>query len=91
MEGHENMIRLLIASGADLNAQADNGMTILHEAVIDNKVGLVELALMAGVDPTIKDRYGNTALQWAERIDRSRDEAVLRVIALLKEYERRHE
>ncbi|MFQ5571831.1 MAG: ankyrin repeat domain-containing protein [Rhodothermales bacterium] len=89
MEEHVTLVRLLRGYGADINAQTENGMTVLHLAVIDNNVELVKLALLEQIDPTLKDTYGNTALQWAEMINRPRDETLLRVIALLKEYEMR--
>ncbi len=90
VQGDINMIRLLVEFGADLNSKSDNGMTILHSAVIDNKLEIVEFALKQGVDPMIEDKYGHTALQWALQISRSYDEAFLKIISLLKKYEKNY-
>jgi ankyrin repeat protein len=64
----ERVIRLLVSSGADINATEYLGKTLLHKAVENNKPDLLILLLELGADPTIKDRDGMTPLESAQHL-----------------------
>jgi ankyrin repeat protein len=66
--GLKDMAELLIANGADINAQlADN--PILHTAVMSRNVEMVEFLLTKGADINARDKRKHTALELAEEID----------------------
>ena len=60
--GHHNTIESLIAEGADINAQDNNGDTALMNASRSGHHKILELLLKEGADVNIKDYRGNTAL-----------------------------
>jgi ankyrin repeat protein len=66
-----NMVRLLVDRGADINAQNDEGNTVLHWATLPTQdfflrrfpqLRLIETLVAAGADPTIPNNHGETAL-----------------------------
>jgi ankyrin repeat protein len=73
--GHWEVARALITAGADLNAKADGRSfarqfdcgTVLHCAVRGGHAELAELLLDRGVDREVRDKYGETPLEWAVR------------------------
>ena len=65
--GDENGLRLLLASGADVNQTNKGGQTPLILAVVSGQRHLLPLLLKAGADPLLRDRTGLNAIQWAER------------------------
>lgn len=86
---HENLVRLLVSHGADINGRTNTGETPLHIAVdIDADSAwqnrrepdteMTQLMLELGIDPNLKNNDGKTALDWA--IDYKHVDA----IALLK-------
>lgn len=54
--------RLLVASGADVDATDSGGSTALHIAVDTKDERLVEALLDSGARLDVRDEYGNTAL-----------------------------
>jgi ankyrin repeat protein len=54
-----------IAAGADVNVPDSTGTTVLHWAVYNNAVELVEALLNAGADPNAANRYGSTVMSEA--------------------------
>jgi ankyrin repeat protein len=55
------MVQLLLDAGANPDAKTQAGMTALIAAARSgDALGAAKL-LQAGADPTIKDKYGNTA------------------------------
>ena len=62
--GHNGMIELLIANGADVNAKGGFGQTALHHAA--NKE-IAELLISEGADVNAKDNLGLTRLHGAAR------------------------
>ncbi|KPK86341.1 MAG: hypothetical protein AMJ81_01475 [Phycisphaerae bacterium SM23_33] len=60
---HKEMVELLLARGADVNALGWPGQTPLHMAVNKGKLELVRLLLGKGADMRVADRQGLTALQ----------------------------
>jgi ankyrin repeat protein len=59
-------VRLLLAAGANVNAQTDIGMTPLMIAALENSPQLVRMLLEAGADASLRSIYGNSALSLAE-------------------------
>ena len=60
--GHLEVARLLIARGADVNAQDDIQDSAFLLAGARGHTGIVRLALQAGADLKSTNRYGGTAL-----------------------------
>jgi ankyrin repeat protein len=79
--GHFEVLKLLLASGADVLAPSRNAMrvTALHSAVADGGSSENALALIAaGADPNAKQRHGWTPLHAAAQTgDRAVVEALL--------------
>jgi ankyrin repeat protein len=67
-EGHEETARLLLASGAQVNARCFDGSTPLHAAVLGQHASMVELLRQAGADPALKDEDGHTPLRFARNM-----------------------
>ncbi len=63
---HHEVCRLLIASGADVNATQQHDFTPLHAAAQHGDDELVELFLSAGADPRARTDAGDTAADTAE-------------------------
>jgi len=58
--GHSEIVWLLIASGADVNATQQLGYVPLHAAAHNGDVESVRALLSAGADPTVANDEGNT-------------------------------
>ena len=58
-------VRALLAVGAHVNALGIYDLTALHHAAQENRTETVRILLAAGADPTIRDRDGKTALDYA--------------------------
>ena len=65
LDDDPEVVGLLVAAGADVDAAGYNGMTALHEAAANGKTELVEALLAAGADRALTDDEGKTALDWA--------------------------
>ena len=61
-DGHAEVVRLLLAAGADVNAQNQFGYTALMGAAFHGHFEVVRLLLAAGADVNTQDQGGSTAL-----------------------------
>jgi hypothetical protein len=82
------LIRLLVARGADVNAKTKEGVTPLFQAVSDNRSAAVKALLELGADPNIPTSSGATALSVAQsrlsgRQSRESVEAAPQIVDLL--------
>ncbi|CAG9764165.1 unnamed protein product [Ceutorhynchus assimilis] len=69
--GQEESFRLILAKGADLDAQDTNGNTILHLLVIYSKVELFDMAYEVGASLPIKNVQNLTPLTLTAKLARS--------------------
>jgi uncharacterized protein len=60
-----HQLKLLLELGMTLNMRNDSSITPLIEAVKNNANKLAELLLEKGADPSVRDRDGYTALDYA--------------------------
>ena len=63
--GHTEVVRLLLAAFADVNARDNNDNTALMYAVERGYTEVVNLLLKTNVDVDAYDKDGQTALMWA--------------------------
>jgi pectate lyase len=66
LEGHRDVVQVLIANGADLDSQNGGVLTPLCWAARKGHRDVVELLISRGADVNAKDRRGRTPLRWAE-------------------------
>lgn len=69
--GHVPVIRLLLDHHAYIDAESPNGTTPLMMAAHYGSPEAVKLLLEAGADPALKNKLGLTALDFAQRANRS--------------------
>jgi len=65
--GHAEIVRLLVAKGADLDVQAPNGQTALMLAANADHLETVKILIDADADMDAEDYQGNTAIMLAEK------------------------
>ena len=76
--GNVEMTKLLIASGADVNARDDNDRTPLHNAVIHRRLKIAEVLIKAKAFVNERDRLGDTPLSMAIKQKKGEIEKLLR-------------
>jgi len=85
--GNEEIVKLLIKHGADLNkVNSRDGLTALHIASLQNKLSVIEILISNGMDVNVKDLENKTALIYAiEKNNREIVEYLLKNNAKLPE------
>ncbi len=86
VKDHTNpeMVKVLLAEGADIHARDNDGMTALMWAAIRNSnPEVVKVLLKNGADIRAVDKYGHDALWWAQYNLKGGKE---KIIQILKEY-----
>ncbi|CAG8267859.1 unnamed protein product [Penicillium salamii] len=63
--GYDAVVRLLITTGADINARDKDGWIPLQWASSHDHRAMVKCLIKHGADVNARDSYGSTALQWA--------------------------
>ena len=79
-----DIAKALIEAGADVDAQADNGMTALMIAALNNSAPMIGLLMDAGADPSLKNAQGKTAEGVADLNDHQEASQAIRVLSLTR-------
>ncbi len=69
MMTNTSIIPLLYNNGANIDAQDENGATLLHHAIENNNQKAISILLTTGANPNIPDQNGWTALSQAIKIN----------------------
>ena len=77
-----DIAKALIDAGADIDAQAKNGMTALMIAAANNSAPMIGLLMAAGADPDVKNAQGQTAIDVANLNDNKEASQAIRVLSL---------
>ncbi|MFW2392449.1 MAG: ankyrin repeat domain-containing protein, partial [Methyloceanibacter sp.] len=77
-----DIAKALIEAGADVDAQANNGMTALMIAALNNSAPMIGLLMDAGADPSLKNAQGKTAEGVADLNDHQEASQAIRVLSL---------
>lgn len=83
--GHEDIARLLIAQGADINARTPNDSTALMMAAREGHPGMARALLDAGADTTPVNEWGDNALAFAMR---NKNYGIGRMVSSAEEFAR---
>ena len=91
-EYKNDIAKLLIEHGVDINAQNINGFTALHKAILRYNIDLVRILLENGADPYIINSANENSLEYAEDLKRLDQNQGLNyddidvIIAIIKTY-----
>ena len=66
---HAKVIELLLQNGADITARNENGLGVFHLAASNRRTDVIDMLLLSGADPDMKDKYGQSALFYANSTD----------------------
>ncbi|XP_046776375.1 ankyrin repeat domain-containing protein 22 isoform X3 [Gallus gallus] len=75
---NENLVKMLLRAGADVNATDYSGSTALHYACEMRNQAVIPLLLEAHADVSVKNQDGETPLDIARRLQFSNIESMLR-------------
>ncbi|XP_005503065.2 ankyrin repeat domain-containing protein 22 isoform X5 [Columba livia] len=75
---NENLIKMLLRAGADVNATDSSGCTALHYACEMRNQEVIPLLLEAHADTSVKNQDGETPLDIARRLQFHNIESMLR-------------
>ncbi|HET7775403.1 MAG TPA: ankyrin repeat domain-containing protein, partial [Azospira sp.] len=81
--GNQEVADYLLQQGAEVNARAPNGSSVLMMAAYEGKEALAIHLMERGADPQIRNENGHTALDWAMKYDHLK---VARVITNPEEF-----
>ena len=79
INGDEPLVKKLIAEGADINHQDDNGWSALHFVAQERKNTILKLLLSCGANPDLLDLHGNTPL-WTAVMNSRGDFSAIRLL-----------
>jgi len=65
-EGHDMVVRQVLAMGAPVNMPDERGATALMIAARNGDLGMLQALLSRGADASIRDSQGRTVFEWAE-------------------------
>lgn len=65
-EGHDMVVRQLLATGAPVNVTDERGTTALMIAARNGDLGMLQALLSRGADASLRDSQGRTVFDWAE-------------------------
>ena len=65
-EGHDMVVRQVLALGAPVNVTNERGETALMIAARNGDLGMLQALLSRGADPSARDSQGRTVFEWAE-------------------------
>jgi ankyrin repeat protein len=65
-EGHDMVVRQVLALGAPVNMTDERGTTALMIAARNGDLGILQALLSRGADGSIRDMQGRTVFDWAE-------------------------
>ena len=71
---------MLCAHGAELDARDDDQITPLIRATINHRTKICKMLLALGADPSLKNKKGGTALDWARRNNKPECAALLQPV-----------
>ena len=66
-----NVVKMLIAQGAQINVKDKNGRTPLYGAVVKSSLEIVKFLVQSGADVNTKDASGYSPLTWAAASSRA--------------------
>jgi ankyrin repeat protein len=72
-QSNENMVKLLLSKGAEVDAKDDDGMTPLHMAAWKGEKAVVALLLSHGAEVNAGNKHGTTPLHYAADFDGYKD------------------
>jgi len=78
LDGHKEIVELLIAEGANVNAKANNGKTSLHNAAYRGHKEIAELLIANGADVNGKDFANKTPLDTSTHYEKPEITTLLR-------------
>ena len=74
--GHADVLRALVAAGADVSGSESSGVNLLHWATITNRADVIPVLLAAGVPIDDVDGFGFTPLMYAATLDQGETDAL---------------
>ncbi|KAF7229242.1 transcript variant X1, partial [Nothobranchius furzeri] len=80
--GHHTTIQTLLEAGMDVNCVTENG-SALHEAALFGKMDVVRLLLDSGIEASLRDSRGRTALEILKEHPAPKSQ---QITALIQEY-----
>jgi ankyrin repeat protein len=67
--GHADIVRMLVAAGANVHVTESSGVNLLHWATITNRASVIPVLAAAGVEINATDDHGFTPLMYAATVD----------------------
>lgn len=67
--GHREVTEYLLGQGANINALSTNGSSVLMMAIYEGREDMARLLIERGADRSVKNDYGDGALEWAMRFN----------------------